>query len=408
MIYRGLTEIASVLLRAAAVVGTSGFRQRLALDLPQVTSGGVWLHAASMGELNSARALAEALAGQLPVTITTNSVTGRALAQSLGFPARLAPLDVPGAIRRFLDEVQPSVAVTVENELWPNRSRLLASYGIANVVVGARMSARSAARWARLSGLIGPMLARIDALSAQDGATEARLIALGLPPKALLGRLNLKLLGPAQLRPMPAAGRQRVLLAASTHEGEDGLMIDAYLAARAACPDLRFILAPRHPARGDGVAELLTRRGLAYARRSQGGEPGDAAVLLADTLNEMGRWYDAAGICITGGSFTDRGGHTPWEPAAHRCAILHGPDTANFAEDYAVLDKAGGSLACTPDDLAAHVTQLLDPARQTQMAEVARALLLERAGDLRPLVATIVALARGNLVTAPANPDMMT
>lgn len=406
MIYRGLTEIASALLRAAGVVGTPGFRQRLALDPPQVTSGGVWLHAASVGELNSARALAEALARHLPVTVTTNSVTGRALAESLGFPARLAPLDVPGAIRRFLDEVQPSVAVTVENELWPNRSRLLASYGIANVVVGARMSARSAARWGRLSGLIRPMLARIDALSAQDGATETRLVTLGLPPEALLGRLNLKLLGPAQLRPQPEPGRERVLLAASTHEGEEALMIDAYLAARTACPELRFILAPRHPARGDAVAALLAERGLQYARRSQGAELDDAPVLLADTLNEMGRWYDAAGICITGGSFTDRGGHTPWEPAAHRCAILHGPDVANFAEDYAGLDSAGGSLGCTPETLAARLTDLLDPTRQRQMGEVARRVLLERAGDPRPLVATIVELARGKLVTKAANPDI--
>ncbi|WJS85143.1 glycosyltransferase N-terminal domain-containing protein [Paracoccus sp. TOH] len=395
MIWRGATALAGAALGLAAPLAGSDWRERLALSGPEVAPGGIWLHAASVGELTSARVLAEALAPGFPLTVTTNSLTGRDLARRLGHACGLAPLDVPQAVGRFLDRVRPSVLVTVENELWPNRSAMAAARGVAQVMVGARISARSAARWGRLPGLIGPMLGRIDALSAQDAASEARLLALGLRPEALTPRLNLKLLGPARIAPgADAPDRRRTVLAASTHEGEDAAMLDAWLAARQVAPDLRLILAPRHPGRGDAVAALIAARGLDFARRSQGGGP-EAPLLLADTLGEMALWYRAAGICVTGGSFADHGGHTPWEPAAWRCAILHGPHVANQADAYADLDAAGGALACDAAGLPRLLAELLrDPDRQRRMGEAARALLLARAGNPATLIARIGTLAR--------------
>ena len=368
--------------------------ERLARRGPEVTPGGIWIHGASVGELNSARALIADLAEDMPVIVTANSVTGRAAAQGWGLPACLAPLDVPGAVGRFLDRVRPRVQMTIENEIWPNRARLLAARGVAQVVVGARMSERSARRWARLPGLIRPVLSRIAVLSAQNAATEARLLALGLPPAALSGRLQLKLLAPARVVPQDGGPwRDLTVLAASTHEGEEEVILDAYLAARAEYPALRLILAPRHPARADQVVAIFHARGLDPARRSRGGDE-SAPVLLADTLGEMARWYDRAAICVTGGSFTDRGGHTPWEPAAHRCAILRGPHIANFAEDYAALDAAGASRAISAGDLARALQELArDGAACAGMGARARALLLERAGDPGPLLAAINALA---------------
>lgn len=397
MIWSGATAVLGSALRVAAPFGSADWRERLALSGPDVIPGGVWLHAASVGELTSASVLAQALGAEFPLTVTTNSLTGRALARKMGWKAALAPLDVPQAVARFLDRVEPAVLVTVENELWPNRSRMADDLGVAQVVVGARMSQRSADRWARLPALIRPMLRRIDALSAQDAGSEERLLRLGLPAKALGTRLNMKLLGPAQIHP-PEDGpdRARTVLAASTHEGEDGLVLDAYARARADVPDLRLILAPRHPERGDAVAAILQQRGIAFARRSQGGGL-DAQVLLADTLGEMSDWYAAAAICITCGSFTDRGGHTPWEPAAWRCAILHGPSVSNHAGDYADLDAAGAAEAST--DLPAALTALAqDTPRQRRMGKAARDMLLTRAGDPAPLIARILDLARGGLV----------
>lgn len=402
MIWRGASALAGAALGLAAPLAGADWRERLGFSGPQVAPGGIWLHAASVGELTSARVLAEALARDFPLVVTVNSLTGRDLARRLGYPCALAPLDVPQAVARFLDRVRPSVMVTVENELWPNRSAMAAAWGVAQVVVGARISERSAAAWARLPGLIGPMLRRIDALSAQDGASEARLLALGLRPDALAGRLSLKLLAPAQTRPGPeAADRGLVVLAASTHEGEEALVLDAWAAARAAVPRLRLILAPRHPARGDAVAALIAARGLGFARRSAGGTAA-AEILLADTLGEMAGWYATAGICITGGSFVDHGGHTPWEPAAWRCAILHGPHVANQAEAYAALDGAGAALGCDAGALPGVLAGLAgDAGRQRGMGEAARALLLARAGDPAPLLARIRHLAQGR-----RHPDM--
>ena len=401
MIWRAATGLVGAVFRLSGPFLGEDRRERLALAGPEVVPGGIWLHAASVGELNSARMLAGALASELPLTITTNSLTGRALARRMGHVAVLAPLDVPQAVARFLDRVEPSVLVTVENELWPNRSAMAADLGVAQVVVGARISERSARRWARVPRLIRPMLGRIDLLSAQDAGSEARLVALGLPQTALGTRLNLKLLAPAQVvPPADTAGRARVVLAASTHEGEDAVVLDAFVAARAVVPDLRLILAPRHPERGDAVAELIAARGLEFGRRSQGAGP-EAGVLLADTLGEMADWYAAAGICITCGSFTERGGHTPWEPAGWRCAILHGPQVLNHARDYADLDAAGAALACSAQSLPQQLVELAqDPARQQHMGQAARQMLLQRAGDPAALIARILDLARTGLPDA--------
>lgn len=409
MLYRALTEFASVLLRAAAPLMGASMRERLALSPPKTTPGGIWVHAASVGELNSARIILEALARDLPLTVTTNSKTGLALARDMGFAASLAPLDVPGAIRRFLDEVQPSVAVTIENELWPNRVRLLSSYGIAQVVLGARISARSAGRWARLQSLIGPTLQRLNLLSAQDSATEARLLALGLRQDALAERLNLKLLAPAQIRTAPHGPKAaRTILAASTHEGEDEIILQAFARLLVTHPDLRLILAPRHPERGDAVARLIAGLGLGFVRRSSGGGMGQNSVLLADSLGEMGEWYQAAGICVTGGSFTDHGGHTPWEPAAYGCAIIHGPHIGNFLQDYRSLADAGGAISTDEAGLHSVLQGLIDqPARPRQMGAAARALLTRQAGDPAPLIARIRNLSRQNLATSGHEADMI-
>ncbi|HMR35970.1 MAG TPA: glycosyltransferase N-terminal domain-containing protein [Paracoccus sp. (in: a-proteobacteria)] len=388
MLYRGASWLFGAALRPMA---SGDLAERLVLDAP--TGGApapIWVHGASVGELNSARPVIEMLAAQAPLIVTANSPTGRALALNWGLEARLAPLDVPQALERFLARYQPRVAVTLENELWPNRSALLARAGIRQIVIGARMSDRSARRWARLPWLIGPMLGRIDGLSAQNIGSEERLVALGLPKAALLPRVQLKLLGPARIRPgIPPETRARTILAASTHEGEDDIVLDAFMAARRQVPGLRLIIAPRHPQRGDDVAALIAARGLYPARRSQGADE-TAPILLADTLGEMGRWYDAAGICITGGSMVPKGGHTPWEPAAHECAILHGPHVSNFAEDYAVLHASQGAEALSMDAGATLARLAGMPGDASRMGIRARALLLKRAGDATPLARTIL------------------
>ncbi|PZO66717.1 MAG: 3-deoxy-D-manno-octulosonic acid transferase [Paracoccus denitrificans] len=394
-LYRGATGLGGALLRAGAPAAGPVWRERLALELPPLATDGVWIHAASVGEVTSVQMLARDLSYAMPVQFTTNTTSGVARARDLGFSACLAPLDVPGAVSRFLDALNPQLALTVENEIWPNRAAALRARGVPQVVVGARLSARSAKGWLRARGLIEPVLAGLAGLSAQDQGSEARFLSLGLPPDALLPRVQLKLSVPAQVVPPPdSAARDRTWLAASTHEGEEDLILDAFLAAKARVPDLRLILAPRHPKRGDSVAASIAVHGLPLRRRSQGADEPDP-VLLVDVLGEMPRWYDAAGICLTGGSFVDVGGHTPWEPAAHRCAILHGPDVANSAEGYAALAANGATLQVTPTDLADAVVSLAtDPARARRMGQAARQVLDTQAGDLSPLLGAVLALAK--------------
>lgn len=392
LLYRGASWLAGVTLRPFA---SGDLAERLVLDPAQLDDAApIWLHGASVGELMSARPVIEALAERCPLILTANTTTGRAVAEGWGLRARLAPLDTPQSLRRFLARFRPRVAVTLENELWPNRSALLDDAGVRQIVIGARMSERSARRWARLPWLIGPMLGRIYGLSAQDLGSEERLTRLGLPQDALLPRMQLKLLAPARSTPGPQTEtRARTILAASTHEGEDAPILDAFMAARRALGGgLRLIIAPRHPVRADDVAALMAQRGLAPARRSAGADE-SAPILLADTMGEMGRWYDAAAICITGGSLVAKGGHTPWEPAAHGCAILHGPHVSNFSEDYALLHAVNGAETLPQDAGAALARLASDPQLAAQMGANARALLLKRAGDAAPLVVAILTAA---------------
>ena len=370
---------------------------------PAAAPGGLWLHAASVGELTSALPLLAALAARrpgLPVLVTTNSDSGRALARERGFAARLAPLDSRGAVARFLDRQRPRLFVTMEAELWPNRFAACAGRGIPVAILGARLSQRSARGWARLPGLARAVLAVPAIVAPQDAGSAERLARLGLPRDRLGPVANLKA-APALPPPDPAAlaalapafPRAETLLAASTHPREEALILWAFARARADRPGLRLILAPRHPDRRAEVAAAIRAAGLPFATRSAGEAPGSAPVYLADTLGEMALWYALAGTTIVAGSFTDRGGHTPHEPAAAGSAILHGPDVANFAATYAALDAGGGAQACADAEaLADALRALADPARQAALAGAARTILAAEAPDLGPLLDRLEAL----------------
>ena len=384
--------IMAVLLPVLLVVAASrgGLRERLGQVPPPGPGPRLWLHGASNGELTSARWVVERLVKARPglqVLVTANSATGRAMVAGWGLPgivAAFAPLDAAGAPGRVLDIWEPQALVIVENELWPSRIAAAHRRGVPVLVIGARMSERSAARWGRLRGLVGGMLARVDWLSAQDDGSRARFLALGLRPEAAGPVLALKAQAGGEAAALPFAPpwpRSRVLLAASTHEGEEAIALDGFLAARETFDHL--ILAPRHPRRSEEVQALLTARGIAFATRSKGEVPGAATpVHLADTLGEMPAWYAMAGACLIGGTFAPKGGHTPWEPARAGCAILHGPDVSNNAAPFAALDKAEAAIrVARPEDLAAALRGLT-PERQAAMtARADKALAPEVGGE---------------------------
>jgi 3-deoxy-D-manno-octulosonic-acid transferase len=335
----------------------------------------LWVHGASNGELASARWVIVALLAARPglsVLVTCNTATARAMVQGWAIPrvtAAFAPLDLGGPLKRLLTAWHPKALITVEGEIYPRRFAACAKAGVALVLIGARMSERSFRGWKELQPVMARALGVVSLASAQDAPSATRLQALGLNPAVLTALCDLKAVAigdmPAPDVP-PRAARARVLLAASTHEGEEEVVLDAFMAAREQFDHL--ILAPRHPRRGDAVAALVEQRGLKLARRTAGAGLGGAEVLLADTMGEMDLWYTAAGACFVGGSFARRGGHTPWEPARFGAAILHGPSVENFAAPYAALTAAGGALALDePGDLGPAL-QRLDAAQQEALA----------------------------------------
>lgn len=355
--------------------------ERLGFVPPPTGPGpGLWLHGASVGELTSARWIIDGLLRARPdlqILVTSNTATARAMVKAWALPgvtAALAPIDAGGAPTRLLRRWHPKALIVVENELWPTRLAAARRAKVPLVLIGARLSPRSARRWALLPGLVAPMLQGVAWMSAQDAGSRERLAILGMPAPALGADFALKALtsrADASTLPGPAP-RAKVLLAASTHAGEEGPILTAF---RAQHNFTHLILAPRHPARGNQIAALIGARGLPLARRSQGANPApDQPVFLADTLGEMDLWYAMSGTCLIGGSLVGKGGHTPYEPGQHNCALLHGPSTTNFAALFARLDQAGAALPVTLDTLAATLAGLT-PEAQTRMTQAATPIL---------------------------------
>ena len=367
----------------------------------------VWLHGASVGEAMAALPLIAALRANRPclqVLMTTGTVTSaQRMAEALpaGAIHQFVPVDTAGAVTRFLEHWRPDLAIWIESELWPRLIVETHRRGIPMALVNARLSAKSHANWRRVLGMALALLGPFRLVLAQDRETVERLADLGRPAR-FGGNLKAAVAVPAcdatALAEIAArlAGRP-VWLAASTHPGEEEAVIAAQAEVRVRHPDALMILAPRHPDRGDEVADLLRQNGLATARRSGAQVPGKGdAVWLADTLGEMGLWYRLAAVTFVGGSLTDRGGHTPFEPVLCGSVVLHGPDTRNFAPAYQALTACGGAECVAGPEIGGAVSRLLQqPERRAAMLQVAREGLLAMAPDVDGIAAELLALMRG-------------
>ncbi|HPG21952.1 MAG TPA: 3-deoxy-D-manno-octulosonic acid transferase, partial [Amaricoccus sp.] len=346
----------------------------------------IWFHAASVGEAASLLELVRRLADGRPdltCLVTTVTVTSaQFLAGRLpeGCIHQFVPVDVLPWVARFLDHWRPDLAVFTESELWPATLSELHRRGIATYLINARISHRTYRRWRSARGLARALLRRFDRILAQDELAAEQLTALGADPGRLEVTGTLKE-GAAPL-PHDEAERARIArafasrpiwLAASTHSGEEDIVLAAHASVRQAQPNLTLILAPRHPDRGDGLATILRARGLSVAQRSKGEaiEP-DTEVYLVDTLGEMGLWYRIAPVSFVGGSLVEVGGHNPFEPALLGSAILYGPHVRNFEDAYRRLAAAGAAVEVRSEsDLARALRETLAPDRAAEMAAAA-------------------------------------
>jgi len=353
--------------------------------LPRPIGPLVWLHAASIGEATSVLALIGRLLQDRPeleILITTGTVASARLLESR-LPPRVrhqfVPVDLPRAVDRFLAHWRPDLAIWVESELWPNLVLATRRRNIPMVLVNARLSARSHARWRAWHGLARTMLASFALCLAQDDEQVRRFRELGAVTAHSVG--DLKTAAP-ELPADPAAlselrrqvGERPRWLAASTHAGEEEAAAAAHRLIAASHPGLLTIIAPRHPVRGETIAAMLETRGLSVARRGRG-DPIAAGtdVYLVDTLGELGLFYRLAGIALIGGSLVDRGGHNPFEAARLDCAILHGRYMGNCVAMAAALAVAGAAeIVADPAGLAAAVSRLLtDPDTRAARADAA-------------------------------------
>jgi 3-deoxy-D-manno-octulosonic-acid transferase len=369
--------------------------------LPRPDGPLVWVHAASVGETNSVLALIERLtAAGFAVLLTTGTVTSARIAAErlpAGAFHQYVPLDVAPFLDRFLDHWRPGLALFVESEIWPTTIDRVSRRAVPLVLVNARMSEGSFARWRRLDGLPRALFGRFTAALAQAPADGERLAALGVGAVAVTG--NLKFDGaplghdPQALAALRRAiGERRTWLAASTHPGEEAVAIEAHRAARAHMPDLLTVIAPRHPERGDALRADFAELGLVVASRSRGEMPGPRTdVYLADTIGEMGLVYRLAPIAFVGGSISPRGGQNPIEPARLDVVVLHGPSTHNFAEIYRDLDARGGATAIADaESLAREVVALSDDGpRRAASIRAARDVVEASVGALDRTIAAL-------------------
>lgn len=353
--------------------------------------GGIWLHAASVGEVQAAVPVVRALAEHYPdcpLLVTVFTPTGRERArEALADIAqvRYLPLDLPGAVNRFLHRAAPRAGLIVETEIWPNLLATCARLTVPVMFVNGRLSERSAQRYARapLRPLIVGALGSVKRVAAAGPEDARRFIALGVPASCVIDTGNLKfdldLPGSVAddgraLRRSWNADDRAVWVAASTHAGEEEAVLDAFVRLREHHPALLLVLVPRHPQRFDTVAGLLDKRGMPFARRSRG-QAVDAKtpVLLGDTLGELLTFYAAADLTFVGGSLAAGiGGHNLLEPAALRLPIVVGPHLGGWTAVADWLQEAGALHRVSDVAVMAEaVSGYLDDARARRTAGLA-------------------------------------
>ncbi len=390
--------------------------------LPEhIPRGVVWLHTVSAGETIAAAPLIRALVQQLnaaatspQVLVTTMTPTGSDEVKRLfgeGVAHCYAPYDFKDAVQRFVARVEPSALVLMETEIWPNMIRLTADRNIPVALLNARLSARSARGYARVSGLISPVLRRVSWIACQYAADAERFLALGATAEQLQVTGSVKFdVGEhatnaeqrealATLQVGAALDERPVWIAGSTHAGEDEIVLAAHRGLLKMFPDLALLLVPRHPERFDSVAELasgqLATVRLSNLRTSAGsGHTEPPAVVVVDVMGLLRALYGTAQVAFIGGSLVDRGGHNPIEAAAAGLPMVMGPGRYNFV-DVCELFAGAGCLHTAADalQLQNHVAGLLnDEATRVAQGQRANALVAANAGATSRLLDRLTSL----------------
>lgn len=391
-----------------------GYRRRLGERLgyghEALAGPSIWIHAVSVGEVTAAAPLLRLLQEHhpdVPVVVTTMTPTGSERARDLFGDAVVhawVPYDSPGAVRRFFNWARPRLVVILETEIWPNLYHECGRRGVALVLANARVSEKSLRLYRILFGLIRDTLAHGIVIGAQSAADAERFLALGSSPQRTHVTGNIKFdfeLGPEVISTGQAFRREQaanrpVWIAASTHQGEEEIIIEAHRQVLRAQPEALLVLVPRHPERFASVAGMLERAGLGTVRRSSG-QHCDAAtqVFLGDSMGELTMFYAASDVAFVGGSLVPVGGHNLLEPAALAVPALSGPYNFN-ARDIAeqLLARDALILARNSAEIATQVLRLLaDPAKRLRHGRAGAEVLAANRGTVNRLLELMEPLA---------------
>jgi 3-deoxy-D-manno-octulosonic-acid transferase len=370
---------------------SSSVREALAGTRP------VWIHAVSVGEVLAGSRLQKGLKDLFPgkkILLSTSTATGREMAQkTTPIPEGVIyfPLDLPWVVLRVLKRFNPCLVVFLEKEVWPNFLRLSHRKGIPVVLISGRLSRRSFQRYALFRPLFSRALKYFSALGMQSREDAERMVRLGVSRDRVSITGNLKhdfatgaLLGESGNGRQPVylktVGHRPVLVAGSTHQGEEEVLLDVFLSLKSRFPLLLMVLAPRHPHRFGEVEKLLRQKGIVYEKKSRQKETEELFdVLLLDSMGDLAHYYSMADIAFVGGSLVDAGGHNLLEPARFGKPVMFGPHVANVAELAEEIKQRGGGLQVgNPEDLRREIAGLLsDPERAGEMGQRAKSLVRE-------------------------------
>ena len=381
--------------------------ERFGVYAGDASTGWVWVHAVSLGETRAAAALIDALRSERPamkLLLTHGTATGRDAGSALlreGDRQVWLPYDTPSATRRFIDRFRPVAGVLMETEVWPNLLLAAQQAGVPMVLANARLSERSLRRARRMDALMRPAAQRIALALAQTEADAQRLREAGAPRVEVSGNLKFDMTPEPALLALGRAWRasldRDVLLAAVMREGEEAMLLTAWVKAPAPRPLL--LIVPRHPQRFDEVAALVRAAGLSLARRSAWADapPADALhadVWLGDSMREMALYYACAQVALLGGSFAPLGGQNLIEAAACGCPVVMGPHTFNFAEASELALAAGAALRVADMDAGAGaaLALLAAPSPRQEMSTRAVAFAAQHQGAARRMARRIVEL----------------
>jgi 3-deoxy-D-manno-octulosonic-acid transferase len=372
----------------------------------------IWVHAVSVGEVQAAVPLIRALMQRFPdhaLLITTVTPTGAARVHSLFGDTVYhcyIPFEFPHAVKAFFRQVNPEAALIMETEIWPNLYRACGVRKVPLILVSARISPRSVPGYRKLLPLIRETLSHGIIIAAQSEPDAERFLALGASPARTHVMGNIKF----DVEPDPDVpekgkaaraelfGTRPVWIAASTHEGEEELVLDAHGALQARYPDLLLVLVPRHPERFASVRELVENRGFSVVSRTEGRPAGDAAVFLGDTMGEVPMFFVASDVAFVAGSLVPIGGHNLLEPAGLGVPVVTGPHNFN-AQDIANLFIELGAcrLVADSEELVEVVDELIsDPDEAARLGRAGQEVLEQNRGALERLLVLLEPLLGSN------------